>query len=98
MTPKEREDFYDREVAPVLLELARKCEGSGMSFLAMVEWAPDETGQTMSVRDNASIALRMALWAMQAKGNADALITQMQKHGKEHGHNSVYLHLLERQR
>ena len=28
------EQFYDDEIAPVLMELAQKCEARGMSFLA----------------------------------------------------------------
>lgn len=91
----EQEAFYDKEVAPVLMELAKKCEGAGLSFLAMVEWEPGETGRTMSVREGAGIGIRTALWAMQAQGNADSLIMAMMQHGKEHGHNSMCLHQLE---
>lgn len=94
MTPMEREDFYDREIAPALLELANKCAENGLSFAAMVEWEPGETGRTMKVRDDAGIGIKMALWAMQAVGNADRLIWAMQKHGKEHGHNSICLAVL----
>jgi hypothetical protein len=92
----EREDFYDREIAPVLLELAKKCEDRGLSFIAMAEWEPGETGRTMSVREGASINLRMALWAMQAQGNADSLILAMKRHGQDHGHNSMCLAMLDR--
>jgi hypothetical protein len=95
MNEAEREALYDSEIAPVLMELARKCEGNGLSFLAMVEWSPGENGRTVSVRAGAGIALKMALWAMQAQGNADALIMAMQQDGREHGHNSVCLAILE---
>jgi len=33
------EEIYDREIAPVLLALAKKCEGHGFSLVAMVEFA-----------------------------------------------------------
>ncbi len=95
MTPEEREQFYDREIAPVLMDLARRCEGAGLSFLALVEWSPDETGKTMSMREGSGIGTKMVLWAMQAKGNSDNLIWQMQRHGREHGHNSVCLSMLD---
>lgn len=39
--------------------------------------------------------LRMAHWAVAAHGNADALVGALVKYGKEHGHNSIYLHMLE---
>jgi hypothetical protein len=96
MDEKEREAFYDREIAPTLMELASKCDANGMSFLAKVEWAPDEGGSTMSVRDDASVSLRMVWWAMQACGNADTLIWAMQRWGREHSHNSICLTMLER--
>lgn len=95
MTPKEREDFYDREIAPILLDLANKCAENGLSFVAMAEWDAGETGRTMKVREDAGIGIKMALWAMQATGNADNLIWAMQRHGKAHGHNSICLHMLE---
>ncbi len=98
MSDQAREDFYDREIAPVLRELANKCEGEGLSFLAMVEWAPGDVGKTMSVRAGSGIGVKMALWAMQANGNADGLIMAMQRHGRENGHNSICLQLLERGR
>lgn len=94
ITPKEREAFYDREVAPTLLELARKCEDAGLSFLAMVEWAPGQAGKTMSVQAESGLGLKMTRWAMESRDDADALIMQMMRYGKEHGHESVCLTLL----
>jgi hypothetical protein len=95
MNQEEHEAFYDREIAPALMRLAGTCEANGMSFLAKVEWAPDEGGSTMSVREDVSVALRMVWWAMQAQGNADQLIWAMQRHGREHGHNSICLMMLD---
>lgn len=94
MTPEEREAFYDREIAPLLLELANKCQANDMSLVASVEWEPGKAGRTMSVRDTAGIALNMVRWAAEAQGNADSLILRMKKHGEEYGHNSMCLHML----
>jgi hypothetical protein len=96
MTQEEREVFYDREIAPALLDLARKCESNGLSLVAMTEWWPGETGLTATVREGAGIKLRMTQWAAAVNGNVDALIMQLQKHGREHGHNSLFLSVLER--
>jgi hypothetical protein len=74
MTPKEREDFYDREIAPALRELARKCQDDGLSFVAMAEWAPGETGRTAAIAADAGFGIRMAEVAVQARGNVDSLI------------------------
>jgi len=62
----------------------------------MVEWEAGDNGKTMSVRAGSGIEIKLALWAMQANGNADQLIWQMQRHGKEHGHNSAALAMLDR--
>lgn len=90
------EEFYDTEIAPVITGLMARCSERGMSLLALVEWAGGDTGESYSVRADASIKTTMAAWAMKAHGNADALIMAMQKHAKEHGHNSVCLAMLER--
>lgn len=95
MAPEEREELYDREIAPLLREVARKCEEGGLSIVAMVEWSPGNNGRTMSIREGAGIELSMVRWAGDAQGNADALIFALQKHGRKHGHNSICLHLLE---
>jgi hypothetical protein len=96
MTAEEREVFYDTEVAPILMDLARKCKANGLSFVATVEWNPGDTGETMTISSNAGIKILMAAWAVRAHGNADALILAMMRHGKEHDHNSMCLHMLDR--
>jgi hypothetical protein len=94
--PEEREQFYDREIAPVLLDLARRCQNNGLSIAAMVEWAPGETGRTPALAAGSGVGIRVAELAMQARGNVDSLLLALMKYGKKHGHNSVFLHLLER--
>ena len=97
MTPEQREQFYDSEIAPALLELAGKCERNGLSLIAMAEWEPGETGTTATLTKESGFGIRMAETAMRSQGNADAFIFALIKDAKEHGHNSVCLHLLERQ-
>lgn len=97
MTPAEREQLYDSEIAPVLLDLARKCQTNGLSFVAMVEWDPGETGRTAALVEGSGFGIRMAETAMRALGNVDSLIFALMQYGKEHGHNSICLHLLGRQ-
>lgn len=36
------EEFYDQEVAPVLLDLAKKHEARGLPFFALAGWDRDE--------------------------------------------------------
>ena len=91
MTPKEREAFYDREIAPVLLELAGKCQANEMSLFAVVEWAPGEQGRTISLRKHHGLGIRFANLAAAMNGNVDGLFIEIEKYAREHGHNSAYL-------
>lgn len=90
----EAEDFYDAEVAPVLLELSKKCRARGMSFVATVEFEPGATGETVSLRENADGKILMTLMAVQAHGNADLLIMAMSRYAEKHGHSSAALSIL----
>lgn len=94
MNEAEREEFYDDEIAPVLGDLAKRCQENGLSFLAVVEWAPGETGRTFSQSPPAGLGIMSANIAAQANGNADSLIMALMKYGREHGHNSMCLHQL----
>jgi len=85
------EQFYDAEVAPILMELAAKCEERKLSFFTVVEWAPGEQGRTTSLQSGHGLGIKFAHAAAQANGNADALIMALIRYGREHGHNSVCL-------
>jgi hypothetical protein len=93
-TAEEREAFYDREIAPILLELAKKCEDNGLSLVAMAEWEPGETGRTAALAAGSGVDIRMVEMAMRSHGNADSLIFALIKYGKEHGHSSICLQML----
>lgn len=88
------ETFYDEEIAPKLLELAKKCEGRGISFLASVEFEPGEVSRTESLQKTAGIGQKITHWAARCNGNVDILMIAIQRHAKEHGHSSAVLHLL----
>lgn len=94
------EEIYDSEIAPKLLELCKRCQELGMSFVACVEYdaasagigrtefqMPDKGGQL-------SAAQRLVHWAARSQGNIDKLFIACDRHGREHGHSSVYLQLL----
>jgi hypothetical protein len=96
MTTEEREQLYDCEIAPALLELASKCQDNGLSLAAMVEWEPGETGRTAALAAGSGFGIRMVEAAIRASGNVDSLIFALMKYGREHGHSSACLQLLER--
>jgi hypothetical protein len=91
------ENVYDEEIAPLLLEVGRMCEAHGFSFLAMVEWHPGETGITHTMQAGSGAAIRLADMAALSRGNFDSLTYAAMRYGKEHGHNSIVLSILERQ-
>jgi hypothetical protein len=88
------EGFYDTEIAPKMRELARQCEERGMSFVASVEFAPGETGETATIREDAGFKTRLTFAAMIAHGNVDSLFFWLIKHAKTHGHQSLVLQQL----
>lgn len=87
---------YDNEIATALRDLMDRCKALGMSFLAVVEWAPGEVGLSLHEQEERSAKFRLASIGARSFGNADQLIMMMLKDGKEHGHNSIYLHRLEK--
>lgn len=93
MTP-EREAAYDKEIAPELLRIARRCEELGLSFVAQVAWGDQEGGSTVKLTDELWPASRIAAYAARANGNADHLIKWLLADAEKHGNGSMYLALL----
>ncbi len=89
-----KEEFYDAEIAPMLLDLIKKCKAEGLSLVAMCEFGPNEMGTTLSIRDGAGIEIVMARMGIQARGNADALLMGLKQHAEKHGHQSAMIELL----
>lgn len=94
MKPAQAEAFYDREIAPRLLELQQICEHHGMSFVALVEWAPEHVGVTSKVLEGASAKALVANWGARCFGNIDSLMIAAQRHAEKHGHSSTVLSIL----
>jgi hypothetical protein len=96
MTPEEREAFYDKEIAPALLAVTKRCEDAGMSFVAQVEWAPTEAGSTFALAEGSSFAIRLVKLACEVRGNVDSLIIALRKYDPTGG-GSVFLRVLNQQ-
>lgn len=88
------EEFYDAEIAPKLLALARVCHERGISFAASVEYGLGNTGETVLLADNPGIKMLIAAWGIRCHGNVDDLMIAIQKHAAKHGHSSMILNLL----
>lgn len=86
-----KETFYDEHIAPVLLRLCKLAEANGISFVAMVEWQPGETGRTHCLQAEAGFSVRLADAAVCSLGNVDSLLIAVERWARAHGHNSMYL-------
>tara|TARA_R110002074_G_scaffold262994_1_gene435097 strand:+ start:11918 stop:12232 length:315 start_codon:yes stop_codon:yes gene_type:complete len=94
MEEAERENFYDTEIAPALLELTKRCNANGLSFLAVVEWAPGEKGHTCQFVEPYGTSIDFARAASAAGNNVDSLIMYIMRKARETGHSSAFLHQL----
>ena len=79
------EEWYDAEIAPVLLDLAKRCEERGMSFIASVEYAPDERGGTYALNKDAGLAMHMLHICSRTAPNVDAYAMALVKHFRAKG-------------
>lgn len=93
-TESEREEFYDRVIAPALKGLGEECRANGLSFFACVEWAPGEGGRTVSFNPPVGLGIRLAEAAAASNGNVDGLIMAIMRHARVHGHGSACLTVL----
>lgn len=88
------EQFYDEEIAPDLLDLAKRCHDRGLSFVAVVEWEPGEQGRTIYLQRSHGLGIELANVAAATNGNVDSLIMYIMRYGEKHGHSSACLKIL----
>lgn len=96
----ENEKWYDKEIAPVLAELAKKCHAKDMAFAAIVEYNPGEEGRTIYETKEMSMAMHLAIAGIHSGGNIDKAIMQYERDAKSHDidlkEHSIYLRLAAR--
>lgn len=89
------EQDFDDKFGPEVLDLAKRVRAAGGSFVNYMTF-DDGGARTVELMEDADITVRMVAMAAAAGGNADRLIQAMLKYGEQHGHNSVFLRLLEK--
>lgn len=94
MSAPTKEEIYDAEIAPRLLEIGKMCQERGLGFSAAVEYEPFSLGRTLALPGESSIAIRMVDAAVQAHGNIDSFLRAVIKYAHQHGHGSIYLTIL----
>ena len=88
------EQFYDEEIAPVLMELAKKCNERGIPFVAVVEYEQGNFGTTADLPEQRGLPMDWAYVAARSNGNADVMIGHIAKQAQQAGHGSYFLHQL----
>lgn len=73
------EQEYDEIIAPMLADVAKRCEELGMSLVARVEWGPGDSGITQMNVDQAGIAQKLTQLAAHSHGNIDTLCIEAVK-------------------
>lgn len=81
----ENEQWYDKHIAPALLELARQCNERGMSFVASVEYDPGERGDTYNLTDGAGLEMRFLYMLALSGRNIDRFVMSVNRYCNEHG-------------
>ena len=87
----EKDAFYDSAIAPDLLRIGKLAQDNGISLLAVAEWEPGETGQTVALQAGSGFAMRMVKAAIDARGNVDAFFIAIERFARENGHSSIDL-------
>lgn len=79
------EEWYDKELAPKLRELADQAGARGMSFVSVVEYAPDHRSRTTLLGPHAGIAMKMLTLCAAAGENVDGYMIALTRHCRENG-------------
>ena len=90
------EQFYDDEIAPLLVELAKECSERGMSFLASVQYGSndDQRGDTVLLQPDASLPMAMVRHCMKTAPNIDSYMIGLARYCREKGidtSSSIYM-------
>lgn len=84
-TRSETERVYDDEIAPLLLQAAKKATAHNIPLLTIAEWSRGKIGETGSAFRGASFPFVFSKAAVQAAGNLDGFVFSVLKFCKEHG-------------
>lgn len=79
------EVLYDEKIAPALADLAALCKEHNLPFLAVVEYAPGDFGQTTVVTPEQSMPMTMGNIAARSRGNLDSFVISLIRYCKEKG-------------
>lgn len=76
---------YDAEIAPLLMAAAKRCEELGYPMVAVVEYAPNERGETRVLPEGAGLPMLMLSMVAHHGQNIDGLMINIIRHCKKAG-------------
>ncbi len=79
------EEWYDREIAPALKDLAEACHQRGLSFLAAVEYESGNRSRTEWLTRDAGLEMVMLKYCAQTAPNLDGYVIGLIKYCCEKG-------------
>lgn len=79
------EEIYDKEIAPLLMQVAEICKQHNFPMVAEVEYLPGERGSTSLLPPEASLAMTMILHCADTAPNVDSYIIGLARYCKERG-------------
>jgi hypothetical protein len=82
-----QEQFYDEQIAPILFDLAKKCEANGLSMVAVVQYGPADMdrGDTVILQPDASLPMVMVRHCAKTAPNVDAFMIGLTRYASEKG-------------
>lgn len=86
--PSECEQWYDTEIAPALMAIARKCEAAGVAMVATVEYGPGHRSSTFVTPPSAGLAMHMLRICASSGNNVDSYIITLLRYLREKGINT----------
>ena len=88
------EEYYDKEIAPKLLEIARLCKEKKLPFLATVWFEDEDSGTTRVFPSESNPSFTLAHMANRCRGNIDKLCLALVRLVPIENDTSVVLRLL----
>ena len=83
----ENEEWYDKEIAPALREIGKKCEEKGVAFVSVVEYDPGEIGRSFTLPATAALAMVMINYCARTAPNLDSYVIGLLRYCRQAGIN-----------
>lgn len=89
----DKEELYDKKIAPLLLEISKKCGEVGLSFVACVSPDGKSIWQTTYLQRDADYNIRLVDFTGNANGNFDQVAIASIRYARKTGaeNNSIFL-------